>query len=250
MLVNNAGYNILSEAELVKPEQAEHLMRTNFWGPQRLIQLLLPIFRSRNSSTGQKGGVVLNITSIGGRLAFAGNSYYHASKFALEGFTEAVAKEVDEGWNVHFCCIEPGGVATSYAHTSVAPKDVSSSSERKEDGGEKEKGKDDEVSEEARQAYADPNSQTNMLRAFHVDPRAEANWVNADNVAKVIAGVVEGGDIPLRVPLGADSWGLQRKGLRVALERLENEETRARAFSVCTEELGERQMAGIEFLKL
>ncbi|KAF2659288.1 short-chain dehydrogenase/reductase-like protein SDR [Lophiostoma macrostomum CBS 122681] len=225
ILINNAGYNILSEAELVTPSAAAHLMATNFWGPMRLTQLTLPILRSTNARSGRAGGVVLQVTSLGGRLAFAGNAFYHASKFALEGFTEAIAKEVDEGWNVHFACIEPGGVRTAYAATSIAPKPQTSS-----------------------QAYADPNTQTNLLRKHHEMPEAMSGWVEAEDVAKAIVGVVERGEIPLRVPLGADSWGLQKKGLEAHLERLEA--AKEVALSVCSKERGEEQLKAIEFLKV
>jgi NAD(P)-dependent dehydrogenase (short-subunit alcohol dehydrogenase family) len=242
VLVNNAGYNILSEAELVTPSASSHLMTTNFWGPMRLTQLILPIFRVQNAASGSIGGVVLQITSLGGRLAFAGNAFYHASKFALEGFTEAIAKEVLEEWNVHFACVEPGGVRTNYAHTSIAPATTTSTSADVADHEE------DQALQEAKQAYASPHTQTNKLRAHHENPAAMSGWVEAEDVVKAIVGVVEKGEIPLRVPLGADSWGLQRKGLQAQLERLEK--AKEVALSVCSREKGEEQLKAIEFLRV
>lgn len=226
IVVNNAGYNILAEAETVDPSAARTLLDTNFWGAVRITQLVLPIMRDQNSQTGQKGGVILQITSLGGRLAFAGNSFYHASKFALEGFTEAIAKEMMPDWNIHFSCIEPGGVKTNYAHASVASDAAKAGAQHP--------------------AYSDPNSPTNLLRKYHENPKAMENWADAEKVVEVLYEVVKKGEIPARVPLGADSWGLQRKGLVAGLERLDA----VRDVAMSTSKNGEEQLKSIEFLKV
>lgn len=229
VLVNNAGYNILAEAETVSPSAAHTLMETNFWGAVRLTQLTLPIMREQNTTTGQQGGVILQMSSAGGRQAFAGNSFYHASKFALEGWTEAARKELSPDWNIHLCLIEPGGVKTNYASTSIATP----------------------ASTVVHEAYASPNSTTNLLRAYYESPQATANWAEPEDVVAAIHKIVnEGpfgdGEIPLRIPLGADSWALQKKGMEVGLQRLE----KLQSFSWSTMKNAEAQLKSIEFLEL
>lgn len=182
--------------------------------------------------------MILQITSLGGRLAFAGNAFYHASKFALEGFTEALDKELAPEWNIHVCCVEPGGVRTGYAHRAV------SSSAAQE-----------ALGKTVGTVYADPNSQTNWLRRQHEDPRAMEGWADPDVVSRAVYAIVRDGvpgedgtrEIPLRVPLGADSWALQKKGLEVGLERLER--TREIAVGVSGDR-AEEQLKSIAFLKM
>lgn len=99
MVVNNAGYTLFGDAENASEEDARKVVETDFWGMARVTQHALRILREENPKTGQQGGVVLNVSSMGGRLAFPGNAFYHASKFAMEGFTEAVSKEVRPEWN-------------------------------------------------------------------------------------------------------------------------------------------------------
>jgi NAD(P)-dependent dehydrogenase (short-subunit alcohol dehydrogenase family) len=225
VLVNNAGYNILAEGETVAPDAARNLMDTNFWGAVRLTQLVLPIFREQNAATGQKGGVILQVTSLGGRLAFAGNSFYHASKFALEGWTEAIAKEMLPDWNIHFSCVEPGGVKTNYAHNSLVTA---------------------ESGAQQHSAYADPNSPTNLLRKYHENPQLMANFAEPEAVVKAIYEFVQRGELPLRLPLGADSWGVQKKGLEANLKRLEV----AKPVALSVSKNGEEQLKSIEFLEV
>jgi NAD(P)-dependent dehydrogenase (short-subunit alcohol dehydrogenase family) len=68
--------------------------------------------RDINRRTGSRGGVIAQISSCGGYLGITGLSPYIASKFALEGFTKSVSKEVDPAWNIGFAIIEPGSVKT------------------------------------------------------------------------------------------------------------------------------------------
>lgn len=62
------------------------------------------VMREENCKTGQQGGVVMNVTSAGGFIGFAGSAYYNASKFAVEGFTESVSREVRLDWNSSYAC--------------------------------------------------------------------------------------------------------------------------------------------------
>lgn len=93
VLVNNAGYGLIGDAESsLQPEEhakARKLVETDFWGAASLSLHAIRIFRDENPKTGQQGGVLLNITSLGGFAGFPGSAYYHAAKFALEGLLRA-----------------------------------------------------------------------------------------------------------------------------------------------------------------
>lgn len=73
------------------------------------------IMRDINPKTGPVGGVIAQVSSAGGYVGVAGLSPYSASKFALEGFTEAVSKEPDSAWNIRFAIFEPGSVKTQWS---------------------------------------------------------------------------------------------------------------------------------------
>lgn len=87
-VVNNAGYAVFGVFELTSEEQVSRIFETNVYGPMRVLRAVLPHFRA------QKSGVVVNITSQGGRITFPTCGIYHATKFALEGFTETLAYEL------------------------------------------------------------------------------------------------------------------------------------------------------------
>jgi NAD(P)-dependent dehydrogenase (short-subunit alcohol dehydrogenase family) len=104
VFVNNAGYTLSGDTENADDEEARRCVETDFWGMVRLTKHALRVLREENAkgNDGQRGGVVMNVSSMGGRMAYAGNAFYHASKFAMEGFTEAVSKEVRPEWNSEF----------------------------------------------------------------------------------------------------------------------------------------------------
>lgn len=102
VLVNNAGYALMGDTESITDEQARQQVETNFWGTARLSTHAMRFMREDNAKTGQQGGLVMNLTSMGGFVGFPSHAYYHASKFAVEGFTESVAKEVRPEWNSKF----------------------------------------------------------------------------------------------------------------------------------------------------
>ncbi|HTH96072.1 MAG TPA: oxidoreductase [Stellaceae bacterium] len=119
VLVNNAGYGHEGVFEESSIEDLRHQFDVNVFGPAALMQAVLPYMRGRRS------GHILNITSMGGFITLPGLSYYHGSKFALEGISEAVAKEVKD-FGIHVTAVEPGGFRTDWAGRSMnrAPRSI------------------------------------------------------------------------------------------------------------------------------
>lgn len=74
-------------------------MDTNFWDMVDVSKRCLHIMREENPKNGQQGGVILNVSSMGGFTGYPGQAFYHASKFGIEGWTESVAKELSSSWN-------------------------------------------------------------------------------------------------------------------------------------------------------
>ena len=79
VLCNNAGYGLYGDTEALTEEQMRGQMETNFWGPLGLTREAVRIFREVNPKSGSMGGTVVQVSSIGGRVAFSGGALYHAS---------------------------------------------------------------------------------------------------------------------------------------------------------------------------
>jgi NAD(P)-dependent dehydrogenase (short-subunit alcohol dehydrogenase family) len=105
VIVNNAGYGLFGAIEEVTEAQARAQIETNLFGALWVTQAALPYLRE------QRSGHIVQVSSIGGVVAFAGIGMYHASKWGLEGFSEALALEVAE-FGIHVTLIEPGGFDT------------------------------------------------------------------------------------------------------------------------------------------
>jgi NAD(P)-dependent dehydrogenase (short-subunit alcohol dehydrogenase family) len=112
VIVSNAGYGLFGAAEELTNKQVEHIVATNLVGPIQLIRAALPHLRT------QGGGRVIQISSYGGQVAFAGNSMYHATKWGIEGFVESVAQEV-ASFGIGMTIVEPGGARTEFRYGSV-----------------------------------------------------------------------------------------------------------------------------------
>jgi NAD(P)-dependent dehydrogenase (short-subunit alcohol dehydrogenase family) len=115
VVVNNAGYGDVAPFEQLSSERFKAVMDTNFYGVVYVTRAALPVMRK------QKSGCILQISSVGGRLALPGSTAYHAAKWAVGGFTESLAQEVAP-FGVKVCALEPGGMRTNWG--SRAHKDV------------------------------------------------------------------------------------------------------------------------------
>jgi NAD(P)-dependent dehydrogenase (short-subunit alcohol dehydrogenase family) len=112
IVVNNAGYGQFGFVEELTEQEAREQIDTNLFGALWVTQAALPFLREQGS------GHILQVTSIGGITAFGGLAMYHASKWALEGLSQALAQEV-AGFGIKLTVIEPGGYSTDWGGASA-----------------------------------------------------------------------------------------------------------------------------------
>lgn len=113
VVVNNAGYGLVGAFEACTVAQIEQQFATNVFGLMNVTRAVLPHMRQRRS------GVIVNISSIGGQLAFPLYSPYHATKWAVEGFSDSLRYEL-EPFNIAVKLIEPGPIKTDFYQRSMA----------------------------------------------------------------------------------------------------------------------------------
>jgi len=116
VLVNNAGYGVLGAIEEVSDEAIRRQFETNVFGALNMMRAVLPTMRQ------QRSGHILNLSSVGGFVSFAGAGIYNGTKFALEGLSEALAKEV-EPLGIKVTIVEPGAFRTDFNGRSLALPD-------------------------------------------------------------------------------------------------------------------------------
>jgi NAD(P)-dependent dehydrogenase (short-subunit alcohol dehydrogenase family) len=107
VLVNNAGYGQFAPFEQMSGEDFKAVVDTCFYGVVYTTRAAIPVMRK------QKSGHIFQVSSVGGRLAFPGNSPYHAAKWAVGGFSDSLALEVAP-FGVKVCTLEPGGIRTNW----------------------------------------------------------------------------------------------------------------------------------------
>ena len=107
VLVNNAGYQFNAPFEQISSEQFRDVIETCLFGVVNTTRAAIPVMRE------QRGGVIFQVSSIGGRVTIPGNSPYHAAKFAVGGFSDSLSAEV-EPFGVKVCTLEPGGIKTEF----------------------------------------------------------------------------------------------------------------------------------------
>jgi NAD(P)-dependent dehydrogenase (short-subunit alcohol dehydrogenase family) len=109
VVVSSAGYALMGAAEELTDDQVSHQIATNMTGPIRLIRAALPHLRR------QGGGRILQVSSVGGQAAWPGGSLYHASKWGVEGFMDALSGEVAP-FGIGVTIVEPGGARTNFRY--------------------------------------------------------------------------------------------------------------------------------------
>jgi NAD(P)-dependent dehydrogenase (short-subunit alcohol dehydrogenase family) len=175
VLVNNAGYGNLAPIEEIAEDDFRAQVETNLWGTINMTRAALPIMRR------QRSGHVIQISSVGGRVTTAGLGPYQTSKWAIEGFSGVLAKEVAP-LGIKVTAIEPGGFRTDWAGSSMA---VAS------------------ISEDYRSSVA--------MVATHLRDRVGHEPGDPDKAAQVILQVAELDDPPLQLILGTDAFEIARR---------------------------------------
>ena len=171
VLLNNAGYGLFGPLEAVTPQQLERQYRTNVFGPVQTMQAALPHLRATR-------GLIINVSSIGGRVCFPFNSLYHGTKFALEGISESLAIELaPQGVRVKI--VEPGGVKTDFAGRSL-----------------------DVMSLPGVDLY---DASLKSIMAVFADPARRVDYSEPENIARVILEAATDGSARLRYLAGKDA---------------------------------------------
>jgi NADP-dependent 3-hydroxy acid dehydrogenase YdfG len=112
VLINNAGYALTGPFEEATEAQIKKQFDTNVFGLMNMCRAILPHFRANN------GGTIINVASVGGRVAFPFYSLYHSTKWAVEGFTESLQHEL-KPFNIKVKIIEPGPIKTEFYSRSM-----------------------------------------------------------------------------------------------------------------------------------
>ena len=113
VLVNNAGYGTLGALEAAPDDVIRQQFEVNFFGLIEVTKAVLPGMRARRS------GVIVNVSSVGGRITFPFCTLYHATKFAVEGLTESLQYELNP-LGIRLKIVEPGGYKTNFAGRSMS----------------------------------------------------------------------------------------------------------------------------------
>lgn len=112
VVVSNAGYGLFGCVEELSDEEINHIIATNLVGSIQLLKTSIPYMRK------QGGGRMIQMSTYGAQVAYPANSMYHATKFGIEGFCEALAQEVAQ-FNIGVTMVEPGGARTEFRYGSA-----------------------------------------------------------------------------------------------------------------------------------
>lgn len=114
VLWNNAGYSCMGTVEDVTLEDAKHQMEVNLFGVSEMTKAALPYMRE------QKSGLIINTSSVGGKIFSPLNAWYHASKHALEGLSDSLRIEL-RPFNIDVVILQPGGVKSEFGKVAIGP---------------------------------------------------------------------------------------------------------------------------------
>lgn len=186
VLVNNAGHGLLGALEELTDIQLRQVLETNLWGALRMTRAVLPQMRAR------RRGHIVQMSSVGGVVANPGHAAYGMSKFALEGFSEALAGEVAP-LGIRVTLVEPGPFRTDFAGRSMAFADPIAD-------------------------YADTPAGA-LRRRFREQDGVQPG--DPARAAAAIAATVRADTAPLRLPLGNEAVTRIRAKLRAQLADLD-----------------------------
>jgi NAD(P)-dependent dehydrogenase (short-subunit alcohol dehydrogenase family) len=194
VVVNNAGYGLFASVEETTDEQIRQVIDTNLLGSIHVVRAVLPHLRA------QGHGRILQVSSAGGQTTYPNFSYYHASKWGIEGFCETVAREI-EPFGIGLTIVEPGATPTGFgAALATAPV----------------------------MPEYDPGPAGDTRRAI-VDGTFQLANI-PEKIAHAMIDLVDRKEVPLRLPLGADTYHDVRASLLARLA--EHDEHRETALSV------------------
>jgi NAD(P)-dependent dehydrogenase (short-subunit alcohol dehydrogenase family) len=194
VLINSAGYGhegVLEESPLA---EMRHQLEVNLFGAVAMMKAVLPSMRER------RRGHIINITSMAGYVGLPGIAYYTASKYALEGLSEVLAKEV-AGFGVKVTALAPGSFRTDWAGRSMIR------SERR---------------------IADYDAMFDPIRKARQDKSGKQNG-NPERLAQVVLDLVAMDQPPVHLLLGSDALELARSALRARLEQISEWEATTRS---------------------
>ncbi|KAH7890341.1 hypothetical protein F5I97DRAFT_1800051 [Phlebopus sp. FC_14] len=187
VVFNNAGQNVLGEVESLPEEEARQLFDVNFWGAANVTKEAVRFFREVNSPV---GGRLLQVSSRLGIVGGAAGGYYSASKFALEGLSESLVRELDPAWNIKVTLIEPGPF-----RTKIVKENIRVSSQHP--------------------AYSDPASPSSQFRAYITSAAVDGD---ADKATATIEKLVHLDNPPVRLPLHKKSVASAREKAQSILD--------------------------------
>jgi short-subunit dehydrogenase len=198
VLVNNAGYGVAGAIEEVSEAESMPMFETNVFGLLRVTRAFLPHLRK------QRSGHILNLSSIGGVVASPGMGYYNATKFAVEGLSEALAGEVAP-LGIRVTIIEPGPFRTDFlgrsgvvAKTRIADYDATAGNMRKyfaENDG-KQKGDPVRAVHAMMQVVESPNPPLRLLLGASALQRLRSKVTNWEKEIAAWEQVTLGADFP------------------------------------------------------
>jgi NAD(P)-dependent dehydrogenase (short-subunit alcohol dehydrogenase family) len=200
VVVNNAGYGVFASVEEAADEQIRRVVDTNLLGSIHVIRAALPHLRA------QGHGRILQVSTAGGQATYPNFSYYHASKWGIEGFCETAAREIAP-FGIGMTIVEPGATPTGFgASLDTAP-----------------------VMPQYEETPAGE-----MRRAISGGTLPLPN--DPAKIADAMIALVDSGDVPLRLPLGTDTYEDVRAALVSRLA--EHDAHRATAYSVAGDQPG------------
>ncbi|SDF16324.1 Short-chain dehydrogenase [Fontibacillus panacisegetis] len=189
VVVNNAGYGLFGAAEEVSDEQITHQFDTNVIGSIQVIRAALPYLRT------QGGGRIIQLSSMGGQVAFPALSIYHATKWAMEGFIECLVQEVAP-FNIQATLVEPGSARTNFGGSSMITGEPMSEYE---------------------------NTPVGHIRQMSQQAGTEHFPGDPFKMAQAIIVAADSDKAPLRLTLGSDAYELVHKSLSSRLAALEEQ---------------------------